>query len=157
MSLPTFQLKCGTKGNAVPTLLLKCGTQANAVPTMLRACQTIPPDCYLVTISLDACGTPLTYNGIVCNDPAGPPDVVLYFTMNGELFSIYVVGDLKGAGNANFYLYTWPGTVFFINTDNTGPNGVTSRTFTFPGNAENSCHPYGVGNVSGTITLEWAP
>ena len=38
MSLPAFQLDCGTSGNAVPTMLLKCGTQANAVPTLLRAC-----------------------------------------------------------------------------------------------------------------------
>jgi hypothetical protein len=39
VSLPAFQLDCGTKGNAVPTLLMKCGTAGDAVPTLLRACQ----------------------------------------------------------------------------------------------------------------------
>jgi hypothetical protein len=68
MSLPAFQLDCGTSGNAVPTLLLKCGTAGDAVPTLLRACAPPPPICQLGTQIL------ATFSGILgcySDDPGG--------------------------------------------------------------------------------------
>jgi hypothetical protein len=58
VSLPSFQLDCGTSGNAVPTLLLKCGTAGKDVPTLLRACPPpvnpdLPEGCYSASPCLD--------------------------------------------------------------------------------------------------------
>ena len=63
MSLPAFQLDCGTKGNAVPTLLLKCGTAGDAVPTLLRKCAP----------------------KYICSELTLNPDLKLKFTWSGTL------------------------------------------------------------------------
>ncbi len=149
MSLPTFQLNCGTSGNAVPTMLMKCGTAGNAVPTLLRACQTIPQGYILIAISLVGCGGAVNINHNQLHIKGEPAPFGEYsFTQGGVLYNVNFAlsGDGKG-----FELYD-NGVGFYLR-DQSGKGIYTATTASFV--APDDTFVDMCNDFVGTVSFEW--